>query len=304
MANCPCKRRKAGSIPISCSQNCEFSSWHAECAGFLNIVNKKQVEDLGEWNCPNCAMKALKMTCSPSSESDVLAKFDEHLTTLKGEINDLKDIKEELSEAVKQNEEGRKMWSDIVKNGIPEASNHDTAMLVSKIADKVVQKSNEVKNERDAREKNVILFNVVESTQTNTADKQREDQDFFDHFCEQIQLQPIQTTKIVRIGKVKPPSADDANTSTTPKPRPVKVCFGSVFDKRKFLSNLYHLKQAAAPFKAVQVNHDLTDEDRTLTKQLLKDAHSKNESENPTDFLYKVRGPPGAIKVVKVYHRQ
>ena len=267
----------------------------------------KQVENLGEWNCPHCVVKALKMTCSSSSESDVLSKFDEHLTALKGEINDLKDIKLELSEVVKQNDEGKKMWSEIVKSGVPEkikASNHDTAVFVSEIADKVVQKSNEVKNERDAREKNVILFNVVELMQTNTADRQKDDQDFFDHFCEQIQLETNQTAKIVRIGKVKPPSTDHVDNVTTPKPRPVKVCFSSVFDKRKFLSNLYHLKQAADPYKAVQVNHDLTDEVRNLTKQLLKDAYSKNHSENPADFLYKVRGPPSAIKVVKVYHRR
>ena len=70
------------------------------------------------------------------------------------------------------------------------------------------------------------------------------------------------------------------------------------------MSNLYHLKQAVDPYKAVQVNHDLTDEDQNLTKQLLKDAYSKNHSENPADFLYNVRGPPSAMKVVKVYHRR
>ena len=97
----------------------------------------KQVENLGEWNCPHCVVKALKMTCSSSSESDVLSKFDEHLTALKGEINDLKDIKQELSEVVKQNDEGKKMWSEIVKSGVPEkikASNH---VFVSEIADKL-----------------------------------------------------------------------------------------------------------------------------------------------------------------------
>ena len=112
-------------------------------------------------------------------------------------------------------------------------------------------------------------------------------------------MQPIETSKIVRIGRQRTPSLDE----TRSKPRPVKVCFKSVLDKRKFLSNLYHLKQAADPFKAVQINHDLTDEDRNLTKQLLTEAYNKNQSEKPDNFLYKVRGPPGAIKLVKVYHR-
>ena len=114
-------------------------------------------------------------------------------------------------------------------------------------------------------------------------------------------MQPIQTSKIVRIGKIKQPENEN---DEAPKPRPMKICFNTVFDKRKFLSNLYHLRNAADLFKSVQVNHDLTEEDWNLTKQLLKEAHDKNETEEPATFLYKVRGPPGAIKIVKVYQRQ
>lgn len=115
-------------------------------------------------------------------------------------------------------------------------------------------------------------------------------------------MPPIQTTKIVRIGKLKPPS-EEAHGESAAQCRPLKVCFNSVDDKRKFLSNLFYLKNATESFKLVQVNHDLTDEDRILTKQLLKEAYDKNQTEKPETFLYKVRGPPGAIKVIKVYHR-
>ena len=304
MATCPCNRRKVGSLIISCSQNCEFGSWHTECAGFLNVVNKKQVEDIGEWNCPSCALRALKIPGHIANEHSCMSRIDEQLENLKSEINDLKDIKQEFAEVMKQNEKAKTLWSDIVKSGVPEqvkSNVQEAAVFATKIANKVVQKSNEVMHERDSREKNIIMLNVVESTQTNSNEKQKDDQDFFGHLCEQIKLQPISTSKIVRIGRerVSPPNADDE----TPKPRPVKICFNSVFDKRKFMSNLYHLKQAADPFKSVHVNHDLTVDDRNLTKQLLKEAYDKNQSEKPTDFLYKVRGPPGAIKIVKVYHR-
>ena len=305
MATCPCKKRKAGSILISCSQGCEFGLWHAECAGFLNIVNKKQVDDIGEWNCPYCAIKALNNPGYSVEKNGPTSKFDEQLESLKSEICDLKDIKQDLINAVKQNEEGKKLWSDIVKKGIPNQVNSnspETAVFAAKIAEKVVQKSNEVIHERDAREKNVIMFNVIESTHTNNAQKQKDDEDFFNKFCEQIQLQPIKASKIVRIGREKTPSPDDANDAVL-NPRPVKVCFSTLFDKRKFLSNLYHLKQATDLYKKVQVNQDLTEDDRKLTKQLLKEAYNKNQSENPQDSLYKVRGPPGAIKVVKVYRR-
>ena len=305
MASCPCKRRKADSFVISCSQNCKFNSWHTDCAGFLNIVCKKQVDDMGQWNCPYCVVKALHIPLQSANEGNIISELDEKLESLKSEICDLRDIKQDLADIVHQNEEGKRLWSDIVRNGVPNSvdTNHEKAeKFASKIADQVVQKSNEVMYDRDAKEKNVIMFNVVESTQGNITEKRKDDQDFLAHFCEQIKLQPLQTRKIVRIGKIKAPPENNQDEAT-PKPRPLKVCFNSVFDKRMFLSNLYHLKNAVDPFKSVQVNHDLTDEDRSLTKQLLKEAYDKNQSEKPEAFLYKVRGPPGAIKVVKVYHR-
>ena len=52
----------------------------------------------------------------------------------------------------------------------------------------------------------------------------------------------------------------------------------------------------------IKIQHDLTVEERKITKDLLSEAYNKNQTESPVDFLYKVRGPPHALKVVKVFH--
>ena len=47
----------------------------------------------------------------------------------------------------------------------------------------------------------------------------------------------------------------------------------------------------------IKIQHDLTVEERKITKDLLSEAYNKNQTESPVDFLYKVRGPPHALKV-------
>ena len=84
----------------------------------------------------------------------------------------------------------------------------------------------------------------------------------------------------------------------------VSSLFQTDFDKSKFFANLYKLKEAAARLRAVSVQHDLSPEERIQSQNLYNEAEKKNADESPSDFLYKVRGPPGAMRVVKVYNRR
>ena len=96
----PCKKKKAGAILINCTNDCEYGIWHTDCAGFNSIVNKKQVENIGEWNCPYCMVKALKIPGMPSdstvSENSIIEKVEEKLDVFKNAIND------QISEQIKQ----------------------------------------------------------------------------------------------------------------------------------------------------------------------------------------------------------
>ena len=102
--------------------------------------------------------------------------------------------------------------------------------------------------------------------------------------------------KIVRLGK-------KVNDDENPKIRPIKISFSTAFDKRNFLSNLYKLRDAREELKEVRIQQDLSPNERELTKSLLAEAYNKNQTENPNNFLYKVRGPPQAPRIVKVYNR-
>ena len=45
----------------------------------------------------------------------------------------------------------------------------------------------------------------------------------------------------------------------------------------------------------------MSPDERKVSKELLTEAYNKNQTEAPAGFLYKVRGPPHAMKIVKIY---
>ena len=67
-----------------------------------------------------------------------------------------------------------------------------------------------------------------------------------------------------------------------------------------FLLSLKKLKDNDR-YKDIRVANDMSEEDRAANKRLLKEAYQKNQDEKPTDYKYKVRGPPHDLKIVKVY---
>ena len=109
--------------------------------------------------------------------------------------------------------------------------------------------------------------------------------------------------KVVHIGR-KQQSNDVNDDNRQCKPRLLKVCFTDAFSKRKFMANLFRLKEAPAALNGIRIQHDLAPDDRILTKSLLAEAYQKNQTEKPNGFLYKVRGPPQAPQIVKIYQNK
>ena len=99
----------------------------------------------------------------------------------------------------------------------------------------------------------------------------------------------IKISKIVRIGKY------DENKS-----RPLRLSFTTIDDKETFYRALNKLKDAPENLKCVSIRFDLSPEDYVQYKELVTEARDKNNSEKPETFFYRVRGSPGAIKIVRI----
>ena len=99
----------------------------------------------------------------------------------------------------------------------------------------------------------------------------------------------IKISKIVRIGKY------DENKS-----RPLRLSFTTIDDKETFYRALNKLKDAPENLKCVSIRFDLSPEDYVQYKELVTEAGDKNNSEKPETFFYRVRGNPGAMKIVRI----
>ena len=293
---CPCGKKKSGLFLQCFNEACEVGWWHAACCGFNKDVTKKQLEALGHWICPCCVIDVIqipgyKFTATPCD--DLVSKFDCQLDNLKTEIADLKAVKEELSNVSKEQNEAKQLWSDIVGSNLNKKES-----FASTVAKEVIDQSAKAISDRESRENNIIIFNADESKSDQSSERKKHDHNIFDNVCKFVNDSIISVKSINRIGK----SLDDNESEPAVKKiRPMKVCFSNSFDKRKFFSCLSKLKEAPDDLKNIRIQHDLTPEERQKTKELLSKAYEKNQSEAPVGFLYKVRGPPHAIKIVKVY---
>ena len=225
------------------------------------------------------------------------------INDLNGHIADLQKIKEDLSEINKLQNEGSKLWADVVKSGCPDSANTNniSQCFASSVAKEVISQSHHVLHDRENREKNIIIFNAKELDSIVVDDRKVHDTELFDKLCKHVIGGSLSIDKTTRIGKKSPAETD--NPEENRKVRPMKVCFTDAFDKRKFLTNLSKLKDAPSELATLRIQHDLNKDERETTKRLLTAAYEKNQNEKPSNFLYKVRGPPYALKIVKVYQK-
>jgi len=66
------------------------------------------------------------------------------------------------------------------------------------------------------------------------------------------------------------------------------------------MENLYRLKHAEEKFKRVVIAHDMTKMERRECKRLVEEAKSLAAEDRSGEYLYRVRGPPGDMRVLKI----
>jgi hypothetical protein len=70
------------------------------------------------------------------------------------------------------------------------------------------------------------------------------------------------------------------------------------------MSNLFRLRRAEERFKKVIINHDMTAMDRAEIKELVNEAKLRAENDKSGEYIYRVRGQPGHLKIVKLKKRR
>jgi len=80
--------------------------------------------------------------------------------------------------------------------------------------------------------------------------------------------------------------------------RPLLIQFREKTLKNSVMECLYKLKDAEDSFKKISVSHDLTKLERAECKTLVEEA-KKKQAEELGELLWRVRGLPGQLKIVK-----
>lgn len=71
-----------------------------------------------------------------------------------------------------------------------------------------------------------------------------------------------------------------------------------MLQKNLLMQNTYKLKEASDNLKTMIVTHDLTLAEREQCKKVVSEAKEKQESDMSGEWVYRVRGPLGNMRVV------
>ena len=102
---------------------------------------------------------------------------------------------------------------------------------------------------------------------------------------------------VFRLGKRPEPGVSTG-------PRPLMVQLASHNMKNLIMESLYKLKNGDQRFKSIVVAHNMTKLERDQCKELVSEARSLAARDPAGEYLYRVRGPPGEIKILKFRKRQ
>jgi len=163
----------------------------------------------------------------------------------------------------------------------------DVTKVQQTLADVKVKADEE--RDRENRSHNIIIYRVPESG--TREDRVKTDKAYCLKLTKEVLSIDIQETDIksvFRLGK-RENAAD----------RPLLVQFRDKGMKNNVMESLYRLKGAEDAFRNISVTRDLTQAERAECKRLVDEA-KKRQQEEQGEFLWRVRGLPGQLKLIKI----
>lgn len=194
-------------------------------------------------------------------------------------------------------------WSEVVSTHV-----NNQFETVKDEMEQVKETLHEVKShadeerEKDSRRNNIILYNVPESDKTRADDRNKDDLDFcLRMFNSQMQLGigEEDITKTFRLGR-----RTTTTSTTTPTTRPLMIHMVSYTRKNLIMESLSKLRDAEQQYKKVVIVHDMTQAERDQCKQLVNDAKEMANADTSGEYLYRVRGLPGQMRIVTIRIRR
>lgn len=185
-------------------------------------------------------------------------------------------------------------WKDVVSKEVEDRLLIMNAELVT-VQKNVEETKDRIEEEADKlnRKNNIIVYNVPESEATSQMERNKEDKEFCCKLMDEVLRVGFtegDIVKTLRLGKYQEAG----------KPRPLMVKFSDGRVKNLVMEFASRLSQAKDKFAGVTISHDMTVKEREMCRKLVAEAKQKQEEDTSGEFLYRVRGLPGQMKIIKI----
>lgn len=227
-------------------------------------------------------------------------KMKEELSTLKTAAQESKGVVQEqqLNEVVNKTIDDKlhhiqPKWTEVVTREVKENFNRMKDEM-NEMQEMVVETKNMAVEVKDKEERgdNIVIYNAPESvTESNQEWLQNERRLCMELFNDilNVDMKERDIKKIMRLG-----------ARGTTKCRPLLVQFSKRTVKNAVMESLKNLKGAKEPFSKVVVCHDMTKKERAECKKLVEKAKQKEEQDQSGEYVYRVRGPPHKLVIVRL----
>ena len=247
----------------------------------------------------SCELESLKRELKNEVKAD-LAHRTQDIAVMKQEMHNLEttigSVKGEMKNEI--HEVKTTSLADIMKEEM-EKSLGNMVSEIQTVKTNLHETKEEVDEQRDKerRRNNIIIYNIPESSAERADGRTKDDRSFclrmFNNVL-QAGVSDEDLTQAFRLGR------RDVNATS---PRPLLIQLASYTQKNMIMESLYKLKHAETQFKSVVVTHDMTKIERDECKRMVTEAKDKEAQDQSGEYIYRVRGLPGKMKIIKIRTR-
>ena len=207
-------------------------------------------------------------------------------------IDELNSLKSHVDNQIGEVEQRmNNTWADVVKGEVKKSV--DVLAEEVKISNSELNKTvYKIKGDVDSinRDCNIVLFRMKESLEKNVDDAFKRDKTTIFNVLSSITNGELKENDIKRVYHL------GRNKDTT---RPLLIELRDESIKNLIMENRRNMVKLDDDLKNLAISHDFTRDQRELCKKLVDEAKERQKQESG-EFIYRVRGEPTSLRVVRI----
>ncbi|KAK3104618.1 hypothetical protein FSP39_006297 [Pinctada imbricata] len=237
------------------------------------------------WFCAQCREKVQKnIAVDVEIEkrcAEIMESYEARISTLENEIKG-KCGEDRVREIVKEEVRDKGVSDPDHKEEGDGTSQNKKEGVISSVFSEI--------NERKQRENNIVIHGIEEAVSENASERVKHDKERIMEILNTCigKTDDKQVVKVKRLGKYKPEN---------PK-RPLLATLPDTDTKKMLFQNIRKLATEGEKYKDVRISNDFTQAERDQERKLVSEM--KELQKNSGEFLYRIRGPPWARRIVKL----